>query len=490
MNTQRHSFSVPLCLCVSIFLSSAFLPSSARADVLFYRLPTDGGEIVTLEGNTTVNPGGTVTYQHPRFGKIHFDLASTEIKKAPSILTQFTRLLGQAANDPEQRMAAAHWALRRGLLRNFYETIEKVLEVDPRHPRALLVKQLKAKMDAPISDSSKQEAELRKLIGRPEMKLKASKHFLLMHDTPAAPTRGKLSRADERLELLETVYECFLLRFYAYGVQLEVPTERMKVVLFNEHQDYKLFAERMNPGLSSASGFWDGATNTSVFFDHGTNERFKLLKQVSDELQAQKVEAIRARAPNTAQVVRTADTISMLVDIEREDSDIEVVSHETTHQMAGNTGLLPRHVRIPSWVHEGLASYFETPDGATWGGIGAVNESRLSLYRTLEPDREHSNIGFIVGDQIFDYATTRGATLHGYGQAWALTHFLLEKKFDKFLAFYRRLGELPPDTFLSAEIVNQLFDETINIDRAILDEQWRAYMRSLKTDIELIVEGR
>ena len=102
--------------------------------------------------------------------------------------------------------------------------------------------------------------------------------------------------------------------------------------------------------------------------------------------------------------------------------------------MAGNTGLLPRHVRIPSWVHEGLATYFETPNGAMWSGIGAVNESRLSLYRALERDREHSNIGFIVGDQIFDYAGSLGAKLHGYGQAWALTHFLMEKHFDKFIA--------------------------------------------------------
>src|SRR5262245_3385591 len=319
------------------------------------------------------------------------------------------------------------------------------------------------------------------------MKIKQSKQLLLLFDTTETPTRGKLARADERLQLLETVYECFLLRFYAYGVPLEVPQERMKVVLFNEHQEYKLFAERLNPGLSSASGFWDGATNTSVFYDHGTNASFKTLKQASDDLQAQKVEAIRTRAPNTANVVRTADTIALLVDIEREDSDIEVVSHETTHQMAGNTGLLPRHVRIPTWVHEGLATYFETPDGATWGGIGAVNEERLRTYRALERDREHSNIGFIVGDQIFDYAASLGATLHGYGQAWALTHFLMEKHFEKFLTFYRRLGELPPDTFLSQEIVNQIFDESIGIDRGALDQQWRAYMNTLKTDVELIL---
>jgi len=80
-------------------------------------------------------------------------------------------------------------------------------------------------------------------------------------------------------------------------------------------------------------------------------------------------------------------------------------------------------------------------------------------------------------------------TLHGYGQAWALTHFLIDKHFDKFLTFYRRLGELPPDTFLSAEIINQIFDESIGIDRGSLEQQWKAYMATLKTDIELILEA-
>jgi hypothetical protein len=462
----------------------------AAADVVFYRLPTARGTVVTLEGTTTVNPGGSVTYQHARFGKIYLDLASTEIRKAPPIQSQFNRQLGRAGKDAEKLLEAAQWALRRGMLPQFYSTIDKVLEANPQHPRGRLVKQLKERIERPLPDSSSQEQQLKDFVGRPDMKIKRSKHFLLLYDTPETATRGKLTRADERLQLLETVYECFLLRFFAYGVELEVPKERLKVVLFNDHAQFKLFAERLSKGLSSASGFWDSDTNVSVFFDHSTNDHVKALVEVADSLKAQKADAVRLRTPGAANVVRLADTVSLLVEIEREEADIEVVSHETTHQMAGNTGLLPRHVQIPSWVHEGLATYFETPDGAMWGGIGAVNESRLSLYRELENDKQHSNIGFIVGDQIFDYAGSHGAKLHGYGQAWALTHFLLERHFDKFLVFYRRLGELPPDTVLSQEIVNALFDEALPIDRALLDQQWRAYMGSLKTDVELILEGK
>lgn len=473
-----------------LFLTAWYSTASrAQGDIVLYRLPTASGPVVMLEGTTTVNPGGTVTYSHPRYGRVYFDLDSIEIKKALTLQAQFNRQLGKAGKDSQKRMAAAQWALRNGLLPQFYTAIDKVLEIDPNHSRAALVKQLKQKMDAPLGDSSKQIAEMRALVGRDDMRIKQSKHFVLMHDTPDTQTRGKLTRADERIELLETVYECFLLRFYAYGVQLEIPRERLKVLLFNEYKEYRLFADKLSPQLASASGFWEGERNTSVFFDHGTNDRYKALKDFSDRLQIRKKEAVRDRDLNAASTVRLADTLQMLIEIEREDNDITVVSHETTHQMAGNTGLLPRHVRIPSWVHEGLATYFETPDGATWAGIGAVNEERLSTYRALERDRVHSNIGFIVGDQIFDYAGSLGATLHGYGQAWALTHFLLENHFQEFMAFYRRLGEMPPDTFLSQEIVNQLFDDSIKVSRDALDREWRTYMSTLKTDVELILEG-
>src|SRR5688572_10040953 len=67
---------------------------SAPGDVVFYRLPVTSGAVVMLEGTAVVNPGGTVTFNHPKFGKIHFDLESTEIKKAPSLISQFNRVLG------------------------------------------------------------------------------------------------------------------------------------------------------------------------------------------------------------------------------------------------------------------------------------------------------------------------------------------------------------------------------------------------------------
>jgi hypothetical protein len=485
-------------LLISLVAALA-VPLSARADILFYTLPGDSGLAVTLEGATGVNPGGTVTYTHPKFGKIHFDRASIDIRKVPTLPSQFSKQLNKAgaisppSQSAEACMAASQWALRHGLLKQFHTAVDKALAADPKHVRALLVRNLQAKMNVDLGDSSTEISDMRKLIGRSDMKVLQSKHFVLMHDTPDKPSRGTgtKTRADERLALLETVYEAFLLRFYASGVALEIPKRRLKVVLFNEYKDYLAFATRLSPDLASASGFWSPDDNTAIFFDHATNEEFKELAELNKLLQQRKAEAIRERDAATADTVRLADTLQLLVEIERENSDIEVVSHEITHQMAGNTGLLPRHVRVPSWVHEGLATYFEAPKGAAWSGIGAVNQSRLDWYRLLAPDRVHSSLDFIVGDQIFDFAGNHVSKVAGYGQAWALTHFLMERHFDRFMTFYRRLGEMPPDLILSAEVVNALFDESFKgVPRKSLEAEWRTYMSGLRTDLELVLEDR
>jgi hypothetical protein len=283
------------------------------------------------------------------------------------------------------------------------------------------------------------------------------------------------------------VYESFLLTFYSHGVDLEIPKQRLQVVLFNNYADYKDFSTRLSSELVNASGFYLPVQNISFFFDHASSESFQELNKLAKALKGISQQAVKGKARGAKDIVRLANTIDLLIEIKRESNDITVVSHEATHQMASNTGLFPHHVRVPSWVHEGLAAYFESPNDGAWSGIGAVNKERIMYYRALEPDRVHSSLDFIVGDQIFDYARSLGATLHGYGQAWALTHFLIEKHFDELMRFYKALGELPPDINFTPEVLNALFDRTFGSDRASLEQEWRSYMRTLKTDIEEVL---
>jgi hypothetical protein len=465
-----------------VVLASA---SEVRGDLLEYRVVSG----MLLQGKVTINPGGTTTLNH-RFGTLYFKTDDIKRYKVPTLTQQFATRLTKAKKDADAMFDAGVWALKHGLLDEFYQAVDAALQANPKHEAAKRIKGLRAQMAKPLGTSSVQEAELRKFLTKKDMKIATSDHFILMYDTPDKPDKsekGRKPRHEERLDLLEKVYASFLLTFFSHGVPLEVPKERLKVVLFNQHADYLDFSRRLDPFLVNASGYYTHDINVSVFFDHGSSDRFKVLQDLSGKLQKLANDAIKKNVPGKGELRRLANSITMLIRVEQEGNDVEVVSHEATHQVAANTGLFPRNVRIPRWVHEGLATYFESPNNGAWSGIGAVNEQRLGLYRALERDRDHSNIDFIVGDQIFDYAGSVGSFLHGYGQAWAFTHFLIEKHFDEFIRYYKELGDMPPDVILGPELLTTLFNRAFGTDRGALDSEWRSYMRSLKTDIELIL---
>ncbi len=476
----------------------AFASMPLRADIVFYRIPKlSPPMVVMLQGRAKVLPGGTVSFRHPTFrdAKLIFALENVDIRTTLGPQELFRRKLQKASNakSAAQVMDVALWALQHGLLEQYYEAVAKAIELDPQNALAQRVLALRKRIDQPVQITAEHKAYMRKIVPVSGMRFETSEHFLLMCDTPTKPgPHHKLARHEERLQLLEQVYRCFLYRFVPYGAPAHIPAAPLMVVLFNDEADFREYSNSLSTELASAAGFWDSKSNVSFFYDHGTTAEYKELRNFSAGLQRQKERYIRDRANyakgEVAKFVRMANTLALLVEIAQENSDIEVVSHEVTHQMAGNTGLLPRNVRIPTWVHEGLATYFEAPKDATWSGIGAVNKTRLRWYRGLADDRVHSNIDFIVGDKIFDLAATGGATLHAYGQAWGLTHFLMNRHFDQLMQFYRRLGEMPSDFMLTPRVLNRLFSEVFGDDRSALDFQWRSYMRSLKTDVEKYLE--
>ncbi|HEV3344504.1 MAG TPA: DUF1570 domain-containing protein [Pirellulales bacterium] len=463
-----------------------------RADLVEYRL---GRSLrILLQGKATGLPGGNMSLQHP-LGTLYFDLHDCRIHDVPTLNQQYKKRLRVGLNEKSAVTVfqSGVWALKHGLLDAYYEAVNESLNVDPNYAEAKRILALRERLHKPAASRTGEADEMRRFVHRKEMKFATSDHFALLYDTPDKPdkdSRIKKPRHEQRLELLERVYESFLLTFHSRGVDLEVPKERLQVVLFNNYADYKDFSVRLSPELVNASGFYLPERNISFFFDHASSETFKQLSEAASQLKDMGKDAAKGKMRGAKDIIRLAATIDLLIQIDRESNDIEVVSHEATHQMASNTGLFPHHVRVPKWVHEGLAAYFESPNDGAWSGIGAVNEQRLKFYRALEPDRAHSNLNFIVGDQIFDYAASLGAVLHGYGQAWALTHFLIEKHFEELMRFYKALGELPPDIDFTPEVLNPLFDREFGADRSLLDQEWRSYMRSLKTDIEEVLGSK
>ena len=476
-----------LSICSSLVIA-AFWATPVRGDLVEYKVGGSRELKLHIQGTAKVHPGKTVTVTptNKRYDALHFALDDVDIHKAPSLEQQFGKQLGKAKSDPNAVMTAAAWALRHGMLDAFYKSVDKALELDPKHSDAKRIKALKAEMEKDLGDSTKQQDELKKFVNRPQMKFEISKHFVLMYDTPEKAEKGRKPHHKEQIALLEKVYDSFLLTFFSRGVALEIPKEKLKVVLFNQHQDYLDFSVRLDPFLINAAGFYTHEPNTSFFFVQGTNKIYEAIEKIQKQNREYSDELKKKRVKGGGDIIRIVKLFDVLLAIAKDGQDISVVSHECTHQLAANTGLFPRNLHVPRWVHEGLAAYFESPSDGAWSGIGAVNEERIMFYRALAEDREHSSIDFIVGDQIFDYAGSIGAILHAYGQSWALTHFLVEKHLDQFIRYYKELGEMPPDVRLNPQLLTTLF-ERVFPDKAALELEWRSYMRGLKTDIELIL---
>jgi hypothetical protein len=487
---------------------TAIAPAESRGDVLVYTLGDDLA--FTFQGETEVVPGPTVIYTHPRFGRLYFRLEDVERHEVDSLSSQLNKRINKAKTkkDVAAMFDAAQWALRHGMLNDFYKTIDAVLELKPEqgeaqeiHDRAKQIKELKAEMDLGIDEKPEeykpQEDELRKFVKHKEFKIATSKHYILLYDTadeapkPKEGQKKRKPRHEERLALLELVYESFMLTFYAKGIPLETPQDKLMVVLFNDERMYKDFSVAQNPALASAAGYWSQENNIAVFYDHGSNEYFVALQKMAKDIKEEVDEVKKLRDKQFAPLIQFANSLPVLFDIQQENMDITVVSHEATHQMAGNTGLLPRGVMIPSWVHEGLATYFEAPADGAWAGIGAVNEDRIGLYRLLADspeNRQYTHLNFLVGDQLFEYAGNHFTVLAAYSQAWALTHFMLEKHPEKFIEYYRLMGQMPRDVRFNEDVLTALFTSVFGSDLEVIDQEWRAYMRTLKTDLEIVLE--
>ncbi|MGV3485159.1 MAG: DUF1570 domain-containing protein [Planctomycetaceae bacterium] len=479
-------------LMLFLFLSGTGQP--LFADYSIYTLPGTRLEI-TLAGEAKFNPGGTVTHRHPR-GTLYFNARDIRVIKSPTPETVYARQSRAviASGDVEQIIELAKWAVRNGMIPQCKALLSAAWKIDPTHAKLKKLAGMVFYLNKTVEPSESAERHLRDFVRGRDMSLSRSKHFVLLHngDRYKDPVTGK-TRAEMRLELMETVYESYFLSFAFNGMFLRPPTEPMEVVLFSEHADFLQFASlALGSSAKQLAGFYLPSENVSVFFDNGTGSHFRQLMQLSKEMQAVKEDMKKSRVPGGGEVIRLASTLELLVDITRESEDVATVSHEAVHQLAANSGLFPRDATFVRWVHEGLASYFESSKNAGWRGAGVVDHDRIDYYRVLEGDPVRGSLEFIVSDLGFLVEASLGDQLPAYGQAWALTHYLINCRFEELMKFYKLTHGIGSEGTTVGEKADQLtaaFKEAFG-DMASLELEWRRYMRTLRTDMELLAEEK
>ena len=260
--------------------------------------------------------------------------------------------------------------------------------------------------------------------------------------------------------LAEKLYRSYYGYWKNRGLKLQAPEFPLVSIVFRSQADYLDFCqEELGARSGQFIGHYSQQTNRVCTFDLTGIDR--LLEQ---------------RHPAT-----TLSHVSRLLAQPAAERTVATIIHESTHQLAYNSGLQIRYADNPGWVSEGIATYFESPDLATkrgWDGVGMINRFNLfHFHRSAkqQPGLRLSNL--ISSDEAFqDPESVRRA----YADSWALTYFLLKTRMPQYREYLRRLSEQVP--LVSSDPVQRraLFRASFDTDLRELEDEWIRYLRRLK----------
>ena len=399
----------------------------------------------------------------------------------------------------EARFATVWWALENGLTTEVAGEVREIHRLDPKHAPAARMAAGLDRLEQPCADPD--FAGFKKALGT-EVNQARGPHVILFHQHSDA-------EANERIALLERVIAGYHLLFAAQGIELAVPRRRLVSAWFADKKDYLAFLHAEGAdAFASTRGYYHPTWSAVVAFDaRSTTEQQTARKKLT----ARQEELLRsgerideapprsrikiqlagepARTLGRAEAKAFIDRLdgenrceTLLLELDRRAIDLGTAAHEMIHQLAVDSGFLPRHDAFPHWLHEGLAAQFEVIRGGRWAGISRAHDLRLPDYRrTQSPPR----LERLVRDAGFG----RGYQRDLYSQAWALVYYLRTQRPREFLTFIDLLrgpsawdGLAPPPSLDDRVFVT--FQRAFGTDLGRLEQDWRHYMETVQTPLE------
>ena len=260
--------------------------------------------------------------------------------------------------------------------------------------------------------------------------------------------------------LAEKLYRSFYGYWKHRGLKLQPPDYPLVAIVFRSQADYLDFCRRE---LGSRSGHYIG------HYSQQTNRVCTFDLTGIDRLAEQ-------RRPAT-----TLSHVSRLLAQPAAERTVATIIHESTHQLAFNSGLQTRYADNPGWVSEGIATYFESPDLSNtrgWDGVGTVNRFNLFHFRRSVQQQPGARLSDLISsDTAFqDPDSVRRA----YAESWALTYFLVKTRSTQYREYLRRLSEQPALVSHDPAQRRALFRASFGTDLRELEDEWMRYLRRLK----------
>ncbi len=209
-----------------------------------------------------------------------------------------------------------------------------------------------------------------------EVRTVRSTHYQAIGD--ASETFIKLTLAD-----CEQVALDYLKHYREKGFDVKLPDRRLILIVFADERPFLKYAGQVPRGLA---GFYSQRTNWLALFDF-----------------------------------RNAPMITVAAGQDNR----ETVTHEATHQLNFNSGVLERSGDAPHWISEGLAMYGERRKLRGPSDPGQINQRRLIELAHSQRRVEWIPVANLVAERPNWYRATAAQRTLGYAESWLLVYHLM-----------------------------------------------------------------
>jgi hypothetical protein len=424
----------------------------------------------------------------------------------PTVLQRFEterkKIKEGSPDRAEKLFELAKWALQYGLVDKVPVVMDELAKVDPKYAGVAAFQKLEKDMDR---DLKRDDAAVVWKDRLGTFKVAHSKHYTLIHDVPNE------ARAEEWLKRLEQNYRGFFYWFALHAKPLPLPDRRLVAVLVESPDAFERQHKDIFDGIEMvADGFYDPRENLAVFsasrLDEGYDKLRSIVKVTCESYRWDENDLLQSKGTKRDLLLKLqharAQTLTLLKKAMEDEAERATVTHEGTRQLLEAVGLVPRSIELPRWIDFGMPSFFETPKGSFWPGVGAPSQLYLAKFKRMRKERNHPEVlRKVVSDWYFHQASQDPSKEKDWmttarTMSWALTYFLVNKKQEELLRYYQELRNLPRDLEFDEDVLLGVFARAFGLadsskpneldenKLAILAEQWYTFMGGLPLEIE------
>jgi hypothetical protein len=232
----------------------------------------------------------------------------------------------------------------------------------------------------------------------------------------------------------------------------------MVAALVNKSDEFRSYRDAFDNAALVADGFYSRRDNLAMFCSMRQDEVYSLLVKNTNPLwlsgwsQGELLKGKgHAGAKSSEENVKN-QMLALLLKAMAEESIRATVSHEGTRQLLVASDLINTTVEAPEWLQFGVGSFFETPVGAYWPGIGAPHWTYIVKFKVWQKDKKldtpDNAIRSVITDKYFrdaDEEEKKSLETKARTMSWSLMYFLMNKKLDGVLKYFHELSSLPRD---------------------------------------------